>query len=195
MRSTDEPARAVTLVAALVAAAAVLGLAEAVLLPDLVVPGVRLGLANVPLLIAVVALRARGSLTVALGKTIVVGLATGVLFGPAGLMSAAGCLAAWAAAVTLASARRLTLVGLGIGAASAHVAAQYAAASILAGSTAPLRVLPLALALSVATGSVTGLCAALLANRAPLRLVDPGEEGERPCRTFSEGAAAPGPSF
>lgn len=172
MSSTPAPGSHTPVVvrAALLAAlAAAIGYAEAVLLPSLPLPGLRLGLANVAVLVAMLALGPRPAFAVGAVKVVLVGLATGSLFGPSGAMSAAGTLAAWfAAAALLAAGDRFSPVGLGVGASAAHVTAQFAVACALTGSFAPLLLLPLSLAASLPAGLATGYSARLLVSRTPL---------------------------
>lgn len=192
--SRADAAGAVALGGMLAAAAAVLGAVEASLLPGSMIPGVRLGLANVPLIVAVMFLRPRASLAVAACKVIATGLATGALFGPAGAMSAAGALVAWGAVIFLRATGRFSALGFGIGASAGHVLAQYVSASLLVGSAAPLVLLPIALAVSVLTGATTGYLSGLVASYVPLGMVRRAMEGERGWLTFAEGAGAHGRS-
>lgn len=171
MRST--PARAdtqrIALVGLLAALAVALGWVESAAGLALPFPGVRLGFANIPVIVALVALGPRSAGSVALAKVLLTGLATGGLLGPAGAMSAVGTALAWLAAVALAAAgERFSPVGLGIGAAVAHVCGQYAVACALAGSTAPLSLLAPSLVLSLLAGLVTGYSARILLTRVPL---------------------------
>lgn len=171
MRSTHVRADAsrVALAGLLAALAVALGWAESAAGLALPVPGVRLGLANIPVIVALVALGPRPAGWVALAKVVLTGLATGGLLGPVGAMSAAGTALAWLAASALAIAGdRFSPVGLGIGAAAAHVLGQYAVACILAASTAPLSLLAPSLALSLIAGFATGHSARILLSRAPL---------------------------
>ncbi|MBE0475527.1 MAG: Gx transporter family protein [Coriobacteriia bacterium] len=164
--------------AALVALAAVLGYAEAVALPPLPVPGVRLGLGNVAVVVALALLGARPALVVSLGRVLAVGLATGSLGGPASAMALAGAGAAWLVMAGLASAgRTFSAVGWSVAGAAAHVLAQLAAACVLTGSPAPLSLAPLSLALALAAGLATGSMAAAALSRAPRVLSRPLAEG------------------
>lgn len=174
MRSTlaaDDRTVVVAAAGTLIAVAVTIGWMEAVMLPAGPVPGVRLGLANVAVLVAFAWFGARPAAAVAAGKVLLVGLATGSLLGPSGLLSAAGTIAAWFALVSLGAAGdRFSPLGLGVGASAAHVAAQFGIATAVIGSTAVLGLLPLALAASVPMGLATGWCAALLIDRVPLAL-------------------------
>lgn len=168
-RASGAAARSVSLSAALLALAAVLGLVEATLVPPLPVPGVRLGLANIAVVLALAALGPGRAGAIGLARVVIVGLATGGLGGPGFLMASAGCVAAWAAMSTLCLAgERFSAVGWSVAGAAAHVCAQLAVACALAGGPAPLALLPLSLAASLFTGLATGVCARSLLSRIPL---------------------------
>ncbi len=79
MRSRVEMvgSRATALTAMLLAVATALGYAEAVLLPALPVPGLKLGLANVAVVIALAVLGPARAAVVSVGRVFLVALATG----------------------------------------------------------------------------------------------------------------------
>ncbi len=167
--SSADRSRHVALTGVLIALASVLGLVESVFLPPLPVPGVRLGLANIAVLVAVVTLGVRWALTVSVARVLVVGVYTGSLLGPAGLLSLAGALAAWVVIALLAgSGDRFSIVGWSIGGAAAHVIAQLAVAALLFGSSAILALAPVSLSLSALCGLATGLVAQTVVSRALL---------------------------
>lgn len=155
--------------AILLALACSLGLMESLLLPPLPVPGLKLGLANLAILAALSLLGSTRALVISLGRVLIVGLATGTLFGPVGLLSLAGALCAWAA---MAAAMHLgrdsfSVVGLSLAGAAAHVAGQLVAACAFTGSLAPLYLTPLSLGLGILSGLAIGYSARLLLSRVP----------------------------
>lgn len=172
MRSTPwsaDGARSLALTGLLGALACVLGLVESAWLPPMPVPGVRLGLANLAVVAALAVLGPRRALVVSLLRVGVVGLLTGSLAGPGSLMALAGALAALAAMSALALAgERFSPTGWSVAGAAAHVLAQLAVASVLAGSAAPLLLAPVSLALGLVCGLGTGYAAHLLLPLLPL---------------------------
>ncbi len=151
---------------ALLALAACLGLAESLLLPDLPVPGLKLGLANLAVVAALVMLGPAQALFVSMGRVLVVGLATGALFGPVTFISAAGACAAWAAMTVLRSrGQAFSVVGWSVGGSAAHVIAQLAAAALLARTPMVFALAPVTLALSIPSGLAIGLVARILLSR------------------------------
>lgn len=164
-------ARALAIGAALVALGAVLGLVESALVPPLPVPGVRLGLANLAVVLALAWLGPRRALEVSVLRVLLVALAAGTLGGPGFAMALAGALAAWAVMAALArTARDVSPLGWSVAGACAHVVAQLAVASALVGSAAPLLLSPLSLALALVCGLAIGYSARLLLSRHPLAL-------------------------
>jgi heptaprenyl diphosphate synthase len=154
--------------AVLLAVAAVLGYLESVLMPPLPLPGMRLGLANIVIVIALAIHGPRVASVVSLGRVFVVALAAGTLGGPPFLLSLGGAVAALAAMVVLASAGpAFSVVGWSVLGSAAHVSGQLLVAAALVSSTAPLTLLPMSLALSVPLGLAVGYTARLLVSRIP----------------------------
>ena len=147
--------------ALLAALALALSWLEGWMVPLLPLPGFKPGLANLVTLYALCACGARAASAVLLTR-----VALGAMFAgnaSALLFSLSGGLAALLAMALLVRVRRLTLYGVSIGGAAAHHCAQVAAAVITLGSAAPLRYLPILLAVSPLSGALTGfLTAALL---------------------------------
>lgn len=185
----DATVRATALTATLLALAAVLGYAEAVLLPPLPVAGLRLGVANVAVVVALASVGPRAALSVSLGRVLLVGLAVGSLGGPASLMALGGALTSWAVMATLSRApRAFSALGWSVAGSAAHVSAQLLVACALVGSSAPLALSTVALPLSLATGLATGVIALAVLSRFPVSLsrsltpvpsVGTGEVGSR----------------
>lgn len=156
--------RRVVLGGVLLAGACVLGLVEAGVASSL--PGVRLGLANIAVLVALVSLGEGPALAVSILRVGIVGLATGSLFGPTSALAIAGALAAWAAmALALRGSVRFSLVGVSIAGSAAHVTAQFLVAALLAGAPGVLRLASFSLLASLLFGIATGLVARLVISR------------------------------
>jgi heptaprenyl diphosphate synthase len=152
----------------LLASAAVLGYLETVFLPGLPVPGVRLGLGNLAVLLAFAVVGPRNALAVAAGKVLIVALATSTLFGPITALSGTAALAAWCAtALVYARGEEFSPIGWSMAGSTAHVGAQLVVASLLTGTTAPLLMAPVSLALALVAGIIMGALARLLLARIP----------------------------
>ncbi|MDA3935936.1 MAG: Gx transporter family protein [Actinomycetota bacterium] len=160
--------RATAMTAMFLALASVLGLVEAMYMPPLPVPGAKIGLANLAVLLALVFLGPGRALFVSLGRVLVVGLATGMLGGPPFVLSMSGALVAWLVMWRLsAQGERYSVVGLSLGGAAGHTVAQLVAAVAVIGSAAPLLMMPYSLGMACFTGLAIGFTAHLLLSRLP----------------------------
>jgi heptaprenyl diphosphate synthase len=150
----------------LLALASALGLAEAVWLPALPVPGMRLGLANLAVVFALWLLGPADAGAVSAGRVVIVGLATGGLLGPVGALSAAGALASWCAMALLwRRGETFSPVGWSVAGSAASMVAQICVAAVMASSAAPFLLLPVSLGLSLPSGLAVGLLAGTLISR------------------------------
>lgn len=161
-------ARVVATVAMLVAVGAILGIVESALVPALPIPGVRIGLANLVVVLALPIVGRAAALRVSLLRVLIVAIATGALGGPAFAMALAGAAASWAVMAWLTGRRSVSPIGWSVGGAAAHVAAQLFVASIVAGSAVPLLLAPVSLLLALSCGLVIGYASRLLLSRLPL---------------------------
>ena len=164
------PSRRVAVTSALLASACVLGLLEAALpgLPGL--PWLRLGLANIAVVVALAALGMRAATIVSLGRVAIVGLATGTLLGPVSLMAGAGALASLAVMGVLARyATGTSPVGWSAAGSAAHVIAQFTVAAGLLGSGVVLSLAPLSVLLALVLGALVGYLALIAVSRLRMR--------------------------
>jgi len=161
-------ARTLTTVALLVAVGAVLGLLESSLVPQLPIPGVRLGLGNLAVVLALALVGRAAAFRVSTLRVAIVAVATGALGGPGFAMALAGAMASWAVMSLLSRVPGVSSVGWSVGGAAAHVLAQLGVACLIAGSATPLLLSPVALALAVPCGLVIGYSSRLLLSRLPV---------------------------
>ena len=134
-------------------------------------PFLKIGLANVSSLVALLAFGFPSALAVALVRIVAGSVLTGSLFGPGFLLSLSGGLSATCAmgAVRATTGRVFGPVGLSLIGAAAHGMAQLlVVAALFTGSSAVLSLLPLLLG----SGFAGGLAVGWLAARA-LPLLDP----------------------
>jgi len=156
--------RKLTLIAVLVAQAIVLHLFEALIPLPIPIPGVKLGLANIITLLALVLFDFKSALLIAVLRTVLGSLLSGTFFNIAFFMSFAGAVAA---TLLMAGLMRLgptpgidspfSWLGISIAGAVAHNLGQLAVASILIQHIAIFYYLPIMLISSVPTGLLTGL--------------------------------------
>ncbi|MEW5785819.1 MAG: Gx transporter family protein [Bacillota bacterium] len=152
-----------TYMAVLVTFAVVIHTVEAALPLPMPVPGVRLGLANIITLLAIVLYGLRSGLLVSVLRTLIGSFFTGGFLGFGFWLSLAGGAAAclvMTLAVVLLRRGYLSLVSVSILGAVTHNLAQLAAASVIIANPALLRgYFPLLLLLGIPTGLFTGLAA------------------------------------
>jgi heptaprenyl diphosphate synthase len=168
-RAEIRTVHSLAITALLMALAAILGYLEAVALPPLLpIPGLRVGLANIAVVVALALLGSRSALVVTLGKVLIVGLATGLIASPVAWMSLAGSLAAWGVMSLLWSRGvSFSVVGWSVGGAAAHVLAQLIVASAIMQSWTPFLLTPISIASSALAGLAIGFIAHLLLSRLP----------------------------
>lgn len=123
-------------------------------------PGVKLGLANIVTVFALYTLGAKNALSILIARCLLGSLFAGNF--SALLFSLMGGVLAMLVMIGLKQFRRLSIFGVSIGGAAAHNVGQICASMITLGDTAVLGYLPVLLCVSLITGTVTGLVAALL---------------------------------
>jgi heptaprenyl diphosphate synthase len=161
-------ARASALTAMLVALAIVLGFIESSILPSVAVPGVKLGLANLAVIVAFVHVGPARAAFVSLCRIVLVAVATGTFAGPVFWLSASGAIASFLMMWLLVSRGPVfSPVGWSVAGAAAHVSAQLAMAAVIASTPAPLALAPLSLTMSLPAGLALGFLARIVLSRLP----------------------------
>ena len=155
-----EKTRHIALSGLLFALAMALSFIEGSLVIPGLLPGMKLGLANIVTVFALYQLGAGAALAILLTRCLLGGLFAGNL--SAMLFSVLGGLTAMLVMIFLRRLPKLSVYGVSIGGAAAHNIGQMAAAVITLGSTMVLGYLPFLLAVSLFTGALTGFITALL---------------------------------
>lgn len=161
----------IVFLALLVAVAAALHVVESRLPVPVPVPGVKLGLANIISLLAIVMLGWRDAVYVTVARVLLGSLFGGSLFGPAFVMSMGGALASIFIMSYAANAynKVFSLVGVSVLGAATHNIAQVVLAAMLVNSLGLLWYLPYLLLFAVPTGVCTGLAANYFLTKIPVR--------------------------
>jgi heptaprenyl diphosphate synthase len=156
--------RALTTAALLMALASILGLLESAFPAP--VPGARLGLANVAVVLALVMLGPSRALAVSLGRVAIVSLAAGTAGGPAFMLAVAGAIVSWGAmCLVLRLLPSATVVGVSAAGGVAHVFSQLVVASLLAGTAGVFALGTVSLSAGLLFGLATGFIARLVISR------------------------------
>ena len=144
----------------LTALALIIFVLEAQLPPLVPIPGIKLGLANIGVLITLYLLGPWYAAAVSIVRVVLNGvLFTGV---SAMLYSMAGAVLALAVMIPLRACGRFGSVGVSVGGAVAHIAGQLAAAHFVTRTGAVWAYAPLLTAAACAAGAVNGTAAALI---------------------------------
>ena len=148
----------------LVALALVLGWVEHMIPISAALPGIKLGLANLAVVLAIYTLGWRAAVCVAIMKP----LLSALLFaGMSGLIfSLSGAMLSLAVMLILFRASSVTAVGCSAAGGAAHMIGQVLAAMMLTGTVQIWRVLPLLLLSGGLAGAVIGWLAAIIMRRA-----------------------------
>ncbi len=156
--------RKLTTIAVLVALAIVLHLFEALIPIPFPIPGVKLGLANIVTLLALVLFDFKTALTIAFMRTVLGSLLSGTLFNIAFFLSFSGAITATCVmAILLYLGKslnfhfRFSLLGLSVAGAATHNLGQLAMAALLIKHSGIFYYLPVMLLSSIPTGILTGL--------------------------------------
>ena len=160
------PSRRVAVGSALLALACVLGLVESALPPLVAVPWLRVGLANIAVLVALLLIGTRTAAVVSLGRVGLLGLFTGSLASPAFGISVAGAGCALAAMWLVARhVPGASAVGISAAGSAAHVIGQFVAAAVVLGAPGLLVLAPPSALAALLLGAATGLVAGLTVSR------------------------------
>jgi len=159
-RRSYEKTRRIALSGLLFALAMALSFIEGTLTIPGLLPGMKLGLANIVTVFALYQLGALPALAILTARCLLGGLFAGNA--SAMLFSLLGGLTAMLVMILLRRLRCLSIYGVSIGGAAGHNLGQMAAALITLGNTAVLGYLPFLLGISLLTGTLTGFVSSLL---------------------------------
>ncbi|MCK8114018.1 Gx transporter family protein [Anaerosoma tenue] len=158
--------RRVAVGSGLLAVACVLGLIEAAMPGLPLAPWLKLGLANIAVVVALAVADGATAAVVSLGRVVIVGLATGTLGTPVGLIAAAGAIASLGVMWALSSrGDAFSLVGWSAAGSAAHVLAQLVIAGPLVGSWSLMALAPASVLIALPLGALTGYLARTIVSR------------------------------
>lgn len=158
-------AKTIALAGVLTTLGLVLSYLEALIPLPIGIPGVKLGLANLAVLIALDRLGPRVALTVSILRISLASLLFGTVVSAAYAFS--GGLLSFLVMLLLLRSGRFTVIGASLAGGAAHNIGQLAAAAVVLGTTHVVVYLPALLVCGVAAGLLTGVCAAAVLKRLP----------------------------
>lgn len=121
------------------------------------VPGVKLGLANVIILIMLYEFKIREAFVVDLLRIVLVGLLRGTLFSPTFLMSLSGGMVSFLIMLIFSRIKVFSVIGVSVLGSISHCMGQIIVAMLLLSSEAVVYYLPFIGILSVVTGVFSGI--------------------------------------
>jgi heptaprenyl diphosphate synthase len=155
---TDLKLRKLIFIALMISAAIVLSIIEsAISTAFFIIPGVKLGLANIITLVILYVYGAKDAAVVVLLRIFLVSLIYSGLFTPPSLLSFAGGVFAVVTMVLIKKANRFSIIGVSVAGSLMHMVGQILMAMVVLETSALIYYLPYMLLLSVPAGIVTGL--------------------------------------
>lgn len=152
--------RKITILAMLVAAGILMQLIESFFPIVMIIPGYKIGLANIVGLFALYAFGIQDMVIVTFLRVFLASLATGTLFSIPFILSISGCTLSCLAMALTKKSGLFTIYGVSVAGAASHTLGQVLAISLVYQQYFLQAVLPVLTALSV----LSGLCIAYLAN-------------------------------
>ena len=158
-----------TLIAVLTASAIVIAIAES-FIPSIGIPGIKLGLANIVILITLYELGIMEATFINLIRVVVVGLVRGTFLSMGFLMSLTGAILSLGIMVLFyLLIKKFSIIGVSVIGAIFHVVGQIAIAMIFLDSVYILYYLPIIGLSAIVTGVIVGIVAKLVINTGVIR--------------------------
>lgn len=157
----------IALLGILTAAALILGWIESMIPFVPYVPGIKLGLGNITVVIALYKLGRSDALVLSISKVLLSTLLFGSFSGL--LYSAAGAAASYLVMCLIYKVRHFSPIGVSAAGGAAHIIAQLFVAVLMTDTVQIWRFLPLLMAVGCVTGALTGFAALLLINKVKWR--------------------------
>ncbi len=153
-----------TVLAILTAGAIVIGILES-LIPSIGIPGVKLGLSNIVILVVLYELGIWEALLVSLSRVLIVSLVRGTFLSMGFVMSLSGALLSLGMMILFfLLIRKFSIIGISVIGALFHVFGQIAVAMIYLSTTYVLYYLPIIALSAIITGVIVGVSAQLIIN-------------------------------
>lgn len=148
--------RRIVIIAILISIASIVGYLES-LIPFSLVPGVKLGLANIIILFSIYHYKWYEALIITLFRILLVSLVLGTFLNVSFFMSLSGGLLSFTIMVLLKNIKKLSVIFISITGALLHGLGQVAVAMIVMGAMEVLYYLPFIMLLSIPTGVIVGV--------------------------------------
>lgn len=150
--------RKLVILSLFLASSVVLGYIESIL-PSFLIPGVKLGLANIIVLLCILNYKWYEALFISLSRILIVSFILGTFLNVTFFMSLTGGLLSFIVMLLLSRIKKLSPVFISISGAISHCIGQIVIAIIVMGTSLVLYYLPFILLLSIPTGILVGVAA------------------------------------
>lgn len=158
-------ARKTAVLGMLMAAGILLQLLESFVPVVMIVPGYKIGLANIVGLAALYLYGPKDMVIVTSGRIVLASLLTGTIFSVAFILSVTGGILSMAVMALTYKTRKFSIYGVSVAGAAAHSLGQVAAITVIYQQYFMQMFAPILLALSIVSGLLTALVARLLLKR------------------------------
>lgn len=164
----QSPSKKIAISGILAALALIFSYIEAILPFQFGIPGIKLGLANLVVVIALYRLNARSAIAINVVRVLIAGLLFTGLYGA--IFSLAGCTASFLIMVLLNKTGRFSVIGVSMGGGVAHTLAQLLVAMVMVSNLRLSYYFPVLLFSGLAAGIIVGIGSYILIQRLPRRL-------------------------
>lgn len=168
MRSSNNSARRVAVSALFASLALIFSYIEAILPAAPGIPGIKLGIANLVVIIAMYRLDLRYALTINLVRIVLAGFMFSGLYGA--IYSLCGCLVSFAVMCILFKSGRFSVIGVSMGGGVAHNLGQLCAAAFLVSSIEIFYYLPVLIISGTVSGILIGWLGYVMIERLPRKM-------------------------
>lgn len=156
------------IIALFVSLSIVISLLEVLLLPTSLIPGLKIGLANIVFLSVLYLYGAKEMIFVSMLRLVIVSLITGSFLLPSFMMSLIGTILSLLIAILAYRSELFSIFGVSCVSSFAHVTGQVLTASFLLSTTAILLLLPYMLIISIISGLVIASISNIIVRRVKL---------------------------
>lgn len=164
-------------IAIMISIAIVLSIIESMISVTLfIIPGVKLGLANIITLVILYIYGEKEAFVVSILRIFIVALIYSGLFQPASLMSLAGGIVAYLAMILIKHLPKFSIVSVSIGGALMHMVGQISMAIVVLDTPTLIYYLPYMILISIPTGIFTGLIGKKMIDIFHNQLMNPDRE-------------------
>lgn len=168
MQSHNNISKRIALSGILATLALIFSYVEAILPFNFGIPGVKLGLANLVVVIVLYEMNARYAIAVNIVRVLIAGLLFSGLYGM--LFSLAGCTSSYLVMLLMYKTKRFSIIGVSMGGGAAHTIGQLMIAVLLVSNIRLSYYFPILLFSGMISGIIVGIGSYVLVNRLPKQL-------------------------